>query len=238
MLTIGRAGAFSMNGPKPLSAGEGGFVLTDDDELYYRLLLFGHYNKRCRNEIPEDHPLRPYAVTGMGLKFRIHPLAASIALEQLGHLDSYLNGRDFVARYLCSRLRELPGIVTPTIPDGHRAAWYGLPLTYVPEELNGVPVESFHAALLAEGLVEVDRPGSTCPLNRLPLFRDPNPLLARYGRNSSMSYEVGQFPVAERVWQHTLKLPVWHTEEDMPLVDRYIDGFCKVIDNHHELEGR
>ncbi|MFC8044045.1 DegT/DnrJ/EryC1/StrS family aminotransferase [Nocardia sp. NPDC057353] len=29
--TFGRAAAFSMNGPKPLSAGEGGFVLTDDE---------------------------------------------------------------------------------------------------------------------------------------------------------------------------------------------------------------
>ncbi|MBF6371413.1 DegT/DnrJ/EryC1/StrS family aminotransferase, partial [Nocardia puris] len=42
--TFGRAAAFSMNGPKPLSAGEGGFVLTDDENLYYRLLLHGQYN--------------------------------------------------------------------------------------------------------------------------------------------------------------------------------------------------
>jgi perosamine synthetase len=40
-----------MNGPKPLSAGEGGFVLTDD-EVYYWALLHGQYNKRCRNELP------------------------------------------------------------------------------------------------------------------------------------------------------------------------------------------
>jgi dTDP-4-amino-4,6-dideoxygalactose transaminase len=26
--------AFSLNGPKPLSAGEGGFVLTDDEAFY------------------------------------------------------------------------------------------------------------------------------------------------------------------------------------------------------------
>jgi perosamine synthetase len=79
--TFGDAAAFSLNGPKPLSAGEGGFVLTDDDEIFYRVLLHGHYNKRCRNEIPASHYhylyLYPYAVTGMGLKFRIHPLAAT-----------------------------------------------------------------------------------------------------------------------------------------------------------------
>ena len=73
-----------MNGPKALSAGEGGFLLTDDDELYHRALLHGNYNKRCRTEIPVRHPLYRYATTGMGLKFHIHPLAAAIALEQLG----------------------------------------------------------------------------------------------------------------------------------------------------------
>lgn len=51
--TFGTA-AFSLNGPKPLSAGEGGLIATDDDEVYYRALLHGHYNKRCRNEIPSS----------------------------------------------------------------------------------------------------------------------------------------------------------------------------------------
>ncbi|MGH8277488.1 MAG: DegT/DnrJ/EryC1/StrS family aminotransferase, partial [Steroidobacteraceae bacterium] len=101
--TFGRSAALSMNGPKPLSAGEGGFVLTDDDEVFYRVLLHGHYNKRCRSEIPASHPLYPYSMTGMGLKFRIHPLAASIALDQLSHLDEYLAGRATIAAYLCDQ---------------------------------------------------------------------------------------------------------------------------------------
>lgn len=55
--TFGDGAALSMNGPKPLSAGEGGFVPTSDDETYYCVLLHGQYNKRCRSEIPKDHPL-------------------------------------------------------------------------------------------------------------------------------------------------------------------------------------
>ncbi|WP_277039584.1 DegT/DnrJ/EryC1/StrS family aminotransferase [Actinacidiphila oryziradicis] len=87
--SFGHAAAFSLNGPKPLSAGEGGLVATDDTELYYRVLLHGQYNKRCRNEIPADHRLAPYAVTGMGLKLRIHPLAAALAHTQLPRLEGY-----------------------------------------------------------------------------------------------------------------------------------------------------
>jgi dTDP-4-amino-4,6-dideoxygalactose transaminase len=235
--TFGHTAAFSMNGPKPLSAGEGGFVLTDDDELFRRVLLHGHYNKRCRSEIPADHPVYPYAITGMGLKFRIHPLAAAVALDQLACLDDYLAGRESVARYLCHQLGQLPGLAVSCVPEGTRPAWYGLPLTYVPEELDGLPVVRFHEALLAEGLTEVDRPGSTCPLNLLPLFRDPAPMLPHYPHLDRVAYRDGQFPVAEQVWRHTLKLPVWHREEDLPLVDRYIEGLSKVIENHSELLG-
>ncbi len=235
--TFGHIAAFSMNGPKPLSAGEGGFALTDDDELFYRLLLHGHYNKRCRTEIPTQHLAHRYAVTGMGLKFRIHPLAASIALDQLANLDEYLTGRQRIADYLCRELAQLPGLAVPAVPAETRPAWYGLPLTYVPDELGGLSIERFHQALLAEGLREIDRPGSTCPLNLLPLFQDPDPMLPGYRHANRVAYRPGQFPVAEQVWRHTLKLPVWHREEDLPLVDRYLEGIRKVIDNHEELLG-
>jgi dTDP-4-amino-4,6-dideoxygalactose transaminase len=233
--SIGDVAAFSMNGPKPLSAGEGGFVLTNSDEVYYRLLLHGHYNKRCKNEIPATHPLHRFAVTGMGLKFRIHPLAAAIALEQLERLDANLAGRADVAEYLCDELKNVPGITAPTLESDVWPAWYGLPLTYVPEQLDGLPVERFYDALRAEGLSELDRPGSTCPLNLLPLFQDPTPLFPHHPYVDRISYRPGQFPVAEDVHRRTLKLPVWHREEDVPLVRQYIAGFRKVAAHHHDL---
>lgn len=237
---VGRAGlvaAFSMNGPKPLSAGEGGFVLTDNDEVCYRLLLHGHYNKRCKQEIPASHPLHHYAATGMGLKLRIHPLAAAIALDQLARLDDYLTGRAAIAQYLCEQLGKLPGIAVPAIPRGTRASWYALPLTYVPEELDNLPVARFYEALRAEGCAALDRPGSTGPLNRLPLFQRPEALFPDHPYLDWARYSPGQFPVAEQVHRHTLTLPVWHREAELPLVDGYVEAFRKVTTHHHELRG-
>lgn len=112
---------------------------------------------------PGNHPLYRYATTGMGLKFRIHPLAAAIALDQLNHLDEVLDGRETMARFLIDELRGTPGVGVPDLPTGSRAAWYGLPLRYRPEELDELPVERFYRALWAERCHEVDRPGATCP---------------------------------------------------------------------------
>lgn len=235
--SIGDIAAFSLNGPKPLSAGEGGFVLTNSDEVYYRILMHGHYNKRCKSEIPPSHPLHRYAVTGMGLKFRIHPLAAAIALNQLERLDSYLIGRAEVAGILGEELTDVDGLLAPRLTEETLAAWYGYPIIYSGDELGGLPIEKFFEALHAEGLVEVDRPGSTCPLNLLPLFQDPRPLFPHHPYVEQVSYQPGQFPVAERLHANTFKLPVWHRERDISLAQKYAGGFRKVVGLHHELKG-
>ena len=231
--TFGDGAAFSMNGPKPLSAGEGGFVLTGDDETYYRVLLHGQYNKRCRSEIPKDHPLYRYAVTGMGLKHRIHPLAASIATGQLHRLEEYLKGRAQVAAYLTGQLRDLPGIDVPQHASTLHPSWYGLILRYRPEELGGLPIGRYHEALLAEGCLEADRPGSTCPLNLLPLFQNPGELFP--ASQGAFAYQPGDFPRAEALHAGALKLPVWHREQDLPLASQYAGAFRKVSASYRDL---
>nr|BFD92092.1 hypothetical protein KitaXyl93_34520 [Kitasatospora sp. Xyl93] len=233
--TFGPASAFSLNGPKPLSGGEGGFVLTDDDDIYHRVITLAHYNKRAKTEIPEGHPLARYAVTGAGLKLRIHPLAAAIAHDQLARLDCYLAGRAEVARYLTGQLARIPGLEVTEMPEGVIPSWYGLTLTYKPDELGGLPIERFHQALIAEGATEFDRPGSTCPMNQLPLYQQPSMLFPGHP-HSHRRYKPGDFPVAEHAHAHTIKLPVWHREQDLEVAEQYVRAATKISDHHKELQ--
>lgn len=101
--------------------------------------------------------------------------------------------------------------------------------------LEGLAVERFYEALHAEGCHEVDLPGSTCPLNLLPLLQDPVPLFPQY--SGRRNYSRGDFPNAETVQHGTLRIPVWHREEDMPLVDSYIESFRKVTSHYRKLLG-
>ncbi|MFF4403407.1 DegT/DnrJ/EryC1/StrS family aminotransferase [Streptomyces sp. NPDC001262] len=220
-------------GPKPLSAGEGGFVATDDTELYYRVLLHGQYNKRCRREIPNTHPLARFAVTGMGLKLRIHPFAAALAHAQLGRLDAYLAGRQHVAARMCAALDGVPGIRVPNLSTMARPSWYALPLRYDPAELGGLSLDRFLDALHAEGATETDVPGSTCPLHTHSLFQAPGALLPGYADREAPAAD--GFPAAEYVHATTLKLPVWHREDDVRLADAYTEAIAKVADHHKDL---
>ena len=230
---FGDGAAFSMNGPKPLSAGEGGFLLTDNSRIYHRALLHGQYNKRCRSEIPTKEPLHRFAVTGMGLKHRIHPLAAAIGLQQLSRLDEYLAGRERIAAHLREQLGNVPGLKVVEPATGTTSSWYGLILQYREDELGGLPIERYFEAVQAEGCTEADRPGSTCPLNLLPLFQEPGPLFPKLA--GRFTYAPGQFPKAEAFHANTIKLPVWHRDQDLPLVDAYIEAFKKVSAHHTDL---
>lgn len=70
-------------------------------------------------------------------------------------------------------------------------------------------------------------------MNLLPLFQEPSPLFPAYA--GTIAYQPGQFPTAERVWARTLKLPVWHREDDLPLAVRYVEAIRKVASHAHTL---
>jgi len=232
--SFGDMAAWSLQGPKNVSGGEGGIFVTDNDEFYYRALLLGHYNKRCKQEIPSTHPLSRYAVTGMGLKYRAHPLAVALAFEIFKKLDVYLATRDKFAKRIIASIKNVAGLVPPQITKNIQPSWYALVLQYKSEAFQGLPIEKFFKAIQAEGLIEADRPGSTVPLNLLPLFQNPVELFPVY-KNNKFSYCPGQFPRAEKFYQNAIKFPVWAEKKYTRIVTAYIQGIKKVINNYQQL---
>ncbi|MFE1785025.1 hypothetical protein ACFW9F_21230 [Streptomyces sp. NPDC059506] len=121
----------------------------------------------------------------------------------------------------------------PRIPAGARPSWYALPLRYEPAELGGLSVDRFLEALHAEGATAADLPGSTRPLSDHPLFRTPGELLP--GCADRPRPAVGSFPTAEHVHGSTLKLPVWHRDQDFRLADAYTAAVAKVARHHEDI---
>jgi dTDP-4-amino-4,6-dideoxygalactose transaminase len=224
--TFGNASAFSIQGQKTLTGGEGGFILTDDDEIYYRALLVGHYNKRCKQEIPKDHPLQKFAVTGIGLKLRIHPLAAAITLEQLKNIDVFLTGRRKIAKIMQELFGNVRGFKVPVVPDYVQPTWYAFIIQFDRSQFPNIDINKFYEMLHCEGCIEFDRPTSTCPLNNLPIFQEPYIVFPYY--KNSFSYKFGEFTMAQKFYENALKLPVWYQDEKISLIESYARAFHKV----------
>jgi len=230
---FGDVAVFSLQAQKVVAAGEGGVLLTDSDDIFYRALLLGHYNQRCKKEIPSDHPLYEYATTGMGLKLRIHPLAAAIANQQLDKIEQILAGRRAVADKMHRLFGSLPPLTIPNPEDRVQPSWYAFVMQYDASKLQGLPIEKFYNALKAEGCEELDRPNSTCPLNYHPLFQHPEKLFPSYG--SRVRYARGDFPICEKFHERSLKLPVWNNPEDEEIMFLYFKAFQKVIEHYRDL---
>lgn len=224
--TFGDAAAWSLQAQKTITGGEGGIMLTDNEEMYYRALLQGHYNKRCKQEIPTDHPLAIFSITGFGLKFRAHPLAVAMAHEQFSHLEEWLAQRQFYAEKMTAAFSQFPFLKTPQV-FGKRPCWYAYVMQFDASHSNGISVDLFTKAVLAEGLVELDRPRSTGTLYRLPLFTDPEKALPRLYPHS-VEQKRQSFPVADRFYENALKLPMWSFPDEEQIVNLYIDGIVKV----------
>ncbi len=225
--SFGLASAWSLQGQKIISGGEGGIMLTDDKEIYYRATLQGHYNKRCKQEIDPKHPSYSFSLTGLGQKLRSHPLAVAIINQQFSHLEKWQAQRNKYAARFIEHFNRYPFLSMPNTED-REPSWYAFTMQYNEKLANGVPLKRFQEALHAEGLVEADRPGSTKPLHDLPLFTSPHVAMPRL--YDEFIKQKGSFANAEKYCQNALKIPVWSFADEKYIVEAYIKGICKVAD--------
>jgi len=206
---IGHVGCWSLQGSKPVSAGEGGVLATDDTEIFERACLIGQCNRVAGIDLvtPTYADLQPL---GLGMKLRAHPLGIGIAQVQLRRLPALNAGRRAWVEAIEAGLADIPGLKPVGVyPTAERAGFYGFPTLHVPEEQEGLPAEAFIRALRAEGLPASD--GGYPLLHTLRLFREGG---LPGGRSwgplpvEALRYRPGDFPVTEAMRRRMVFLPV------------------------------
>jgi aminotransferase EvaB len=107
--TFSEIGAFSMHPLKSLNvAGDGGMVVTDNDDLYKWMKKYRNHGMSDRNTIEF-----------WGVNMRIQPLQAIIANYFLDYVDNFIEKRNNNAKYLDSLLSDMNGFVkVPDRPEG------------------------------------------------------------------------------------------------------------------------
>jgi len=150
MGTWGLMGIFSYQASKVLPAIEGGMGMYQQREHYERAAAFGEYLDPAR--FPKESPVHAYEGSGFGQKYRMHPLAAALARQQLKQLDSM---NSVVARNikdLNQQLIQLEGITEPVCrPDQHRV-YYNGNLLFIDFKRLNVARDVLIKALQAEGV--------------------------------------------------------------------------------------
>lgn len=224
--------AFSLQGQKIITGGEGGILITNNKKIKDRALLLGHYNKRCKLEINPNDELYKYATTGKGMKLRAHPIAIRIANEYFKNIDKINNVKNKYANKIIKELKDIKGIEVLEPEADCKNSWYALIIKYDQEQMKGISRERFVEALHAEGAIEVDIPNSTCPLDSLELFKKHKILYP----NDTYEFDyTDKFESAHKFYNNIIKIPIWYGEDEEEIIIKYIRAIKKVCNNIKEL---
>lgn len=192
--SLGTAGCFSFFSNKNLPIGEGGMIVTDDQDLAEQMRLLRSHGMTTLTWDRHRGHAHSYDVAAQGFNYRLDEVRAAIGLVQLSRLSAGNAARARLVERYRRLLHGVDGIVMPfaDAPD-HAESSHHIAVVVVPE---GSDRDGIRAALTSAGVqTSVHYP----PIHRF----------SRYA-----SEEPRALPVTDSLADRLLTLPLYpHLEE-------------------------
>jgi UDP-4-amino-4,6-dideoxy-N-acetyl-beta-L-altrosamine transaminase len=186
------AAALSFHAIKHVAMGEGGAVLTNDDEVAHRARLYRNHgmtrNSSEWHEAPEPDAPWYYEMHEIGWNYRACEMQCALGLSQLGRLEESIERRRQIAKRYNNRLSALNHLAPPPHDEGH--VWHLYPVA-IDFEAIGKTRGQVMKELAAEG---VGTQVHYIPVNRQPYYTKL--------RNSHT-------PGADSYYSRTLSIPMY-----------------------------
>lgn len=228
--TQAHVGIYSLNYHKHIHTGEGGIVVTNDDDTCERLQLIRNHAEAVVGGKGVSN-----LANMVGYNFRLGEIECAIGIEQLKKLNKLVASRQHTAERLTVGLQGLMGLRTPVIKPNCTHAYYIYPMVLDVDSL-GVSHERLCEALTAEG-VEGLSPRYV-NLHMLPMYQQK----MAYGSRGfpwtsgicrrDVDYSHGICPVAEELQEKSyLGFAMCLNDLSDEEVDLIVSAFRKVWNN-------
>jgi len=182
---------FSFHPVKPITTGEGGMVVTDDEELYQRLLLFrSHGITRDEGLMTKSQGAWYYQQLELGYNYRITDISCALGISQMDKLDSFLEKRRKIANYYNEAFGKVGGIKIPKQLSNCNSGWH----LYMIQVMDKERKEVFD---------QLRGAGIGVNVHYIPVYRHP------YYRNHG--YFDCCCPNAESFYERAVSLPIFPT---------------------------
>ncbi len=174
---------------KHIATGEGGMVLTNDDDLANRLRLFRSHGITRDPALLEnkDEGGWYYEMQELGFNYRIPDILCALGLSQLKKLPKFLARRRALAKAYRKAFASVPGVTLQALPAGREHAWH-LFTIQVPAAKRRALYDFLHARGILANVHYI-------PVHTLPYYR-------RAG------WKDASFPHAETFYAGSLSLPM------------------------------
>jgi len=150
--TIGDMASFSFETKKHVCTGEGGMVITDDEDYGTKVRKFGGLGYKTlsagaslRQILPTEFQRPNYKRHDMvGLNYRMPEICAALALAQFERVDFLVKRRQEVAKYFLDALEGCSWMIPQKVPEGHVHSYWTFTVKYEGHEAYGVPWVKFY----------------------------------------------------------------------------------------------
>ncbi|MCL1822425.1 MAG: DegT/DnrJ/EryC1/StrS family aminotransferase [Prolixibacteraceae bacterium] len=160
--TFGKAGCYSFQNSKNIAVGEGGAIVSDDEDFMDHCFSFHNYGNPYGSMVGSVGG----GTVMLGTKMRWSEYQAAVGLVMMTRLEEETALRNENAAYLKAKIEKIPGIVPYRLYDHvTRAAFHLFPFRYQKDKFQGLSRAAFMKAMRAEG---VPCSGGYAPLNKMP----------------------------------------------------------------------
>lgn len=157
--SMGKFGTFSFHGTKTLTTGEGGMFVTNDAELFERVLTLSNHG-RSRSQTKQFWP------SNIGYKYKMSNLQAAIGCAQIQRIEELVSRKRQIFNIYREQLIGLPGLsMNPEYEGTINGAWMPT-VVFAPD--TGITREKLQANFEAEN---IDARVFFWPLTSLPMFK-------------------------------------------------------------------
>ena len=242
--TLGDIGVYSLNYHKHIHCGEGGIMVTNNDELAWRLRLIRNHAEAVLDA--KGIQTKDELINMVGFNYRMTEIEAAIAQCQLKKLRDVVQERQKNVEYLAGALGEIPCLKPAQVRPDATHVYYVHPILF-DSQVAGVARDIFVKAVKAELAPTQMREkegvqlgcGYVKPLYLQPLYQYQIAFgKAGYPFNLSagVQYKKGLCPCAEELHFETL---ITHELMRPPVtlddLNDVVDAFWKVWENREEL---
>ncbi len=158
--TLGKFGVFSFHGTKTITTGEGGVFVTNDENLYERVLTLSNHG-RSRNQAKQFYP------DVVGFKYKMSNIQAAIGCAQMSRINELVTRKKEILNYYKENFKNLSGVSMNPEPEGRiNGAW--MP-TIVFEKSMQITSDILQSRFEEEN---IDARVFFHPLSSLPMFKN------------------------------------------------------------------